>query len=657
MRYTGSATSKGSDLYRGERRLSSCAEKMLQSSSPCAVPSICNRLSASGLHSTSANSGASCCNGGGRNVLCRIGRLENGCNEIQRPSFSSLGLLGWKKFEQHHTLNCVGSVSSSGRQKIHQEEEVLVKDEQLLAAQFVHWFREGSPYIQGHRSSTFVIVLPGEVTVDSKKMDGILQDILLLHGLGVNLVIIPGTHIQIDQLLRERGHKPQYSGAYRVTDAEALAASMEAAGRVRVAIEAKLSRGPSIPILRRHGDNDRWHEVSIASGNFLAAKRRGVVNGVDFGATGEVKRIDIARIQERLDNNCIVMLSNLGYSSSGEVLNCNTYEVATACAIALQADKMLCLLDGPILDEDQRVLRFMTLQEADKLIRGCAAQSSAAADYIKLVAGPSFIQSEGAQTRGKSGDYTNGATNDSHRKIGPDGVAPNSKASQKLLGAGFAVGGNERLSRRNSYMSELTAAVFVCRNGVRRVHLLDSNVEGVLLLELYTRDGVGMMVSNDMYEGTRVATYGDVQSIMELLRPLEESGVLVNRPREQLEQEYQNYIVVERDGSIIACAALIPYYDDKCGEVAAFAVSPECRGNGQGDSLLDYIEKRAVGMKLEKLFLLTTRTADWFVHHGFAGCTVDSIPRVRQQKIDYKRGAKYYEKLLDHSPDYRAPRR
>lgn len=142
--------------------------------------------------------------------------------------------------------------------------------------------------------------------------------------------------------------------------------------------------------------------------------------------------------------------------------------MATACAIALQADKMLCLLDGTVLDEDQRVLRFLTLQDADKLIRGCAARSSAAAGYVKLVSGSSSVQ--GPQTRGKNGAYTNGAANDSYRKLGSDGAAPNGRISPKINSSGFAVGGEERLSRMNSYLSELTAAVFVCRVSIIHAH-------------------------------------------------------------------------------------------------------------------------------------------------------------------------------------------
>lgn len=167
---TGRTCKKGASLRIREMFVTS-AEKMLgaRCCGPRSAALTSSSLKASSLEFSHCLE-VSCCNGGG-NALSRSRRLANGSDRIQRPRFSSISIPGRKRFEQH-SLNCVGSVSS--RQKSHHEEEVMVKEE-LMETQFVHWFREGSPYIQGHRSSTFVIVLPGEVTVDSLKMDGILQ--------------------------------------------------------------------------------------------------------------------------------------------------------------------------------------------------------------------------------------------------------------------------------------------------------------------------------------------------------------------------------------------------------------------------------------------------------------------------------------------------
>ncbi|PQQ09028.1 putative amino-acid acetyltransferase NAGS1 chloroplastic [Prunus yedoensis var. nudiflora] len=224
----------------------------------------------------------------------------------------------------------------------------------------------------------------------------------------------------------QRGKKRQFVGPYIVTDPETLDAAKEAAGRICSNIEAVLSAAPSISnIRRRHGsDSSRLHDVgvSVASGNFVAAKRRGVVAGVDYGETGEVKKVDVRRIRERLDGgDCIVLLRNIGYSSSGESLDCDTYEVGTACSLAIEADKLICIMDGPILD-DKRLVRFLTLEEAE-----------AEADMLI-------------------------------RK----------RKQEHHQGLGFAVGGYERQQRShrlNGYISELAAAAFVCRGGVERVHL------------------------------------------------------------------------------------------------------------------------------------------------------------------------------------------
>ncbi len=189
-------------------------------------------------------------------------------------------------------------------------------------------------------------------------------------------------------------------------------------------------------------------------------------------------------------------------------------------------------------------------------------------------------------------------------------------------------------------------AVQACGRGVRRAHLIDRHVDGALLLELFTRDGIGTLITADIYEGTRKATIDDVGGILELIAPLEMEGILVRRSRERLETEIDRFTVVERDGMIIACAALYPFKDEAMAELACLAVHPSYRDGGRGEALLTYIEREAKLQGLQKLFVLTTRTTHWFQERGFRPSQIADLPIDRQRLYNYQRKSKVLSKEL-----------
>ncbi len=192
--------------------------------------------------------------------------------------------------------------------------------------------------------------------------------------------------------------------------------------------------------------------------------------------------------------------------------------------------------------------------------------------------------------------------------------------------------------------SSLAVATNACLKGVNRCHLISYLDDGALLAELFTRDGKGTQIVRTSYETTRPAVADDIAGIIELISPLEAQGVLVKRSRELIEAEYQHFIVSDRDGTIVSCAALYPYENQ--GELACLATHPEYRDGKRGEILLKAIEAKAKQLGLESIFVLTTNTAHWFVERGFAEISVDKLPTEKQSLYNYQRNSKLFSKLL-----------
>ncbi|ENU32036.1 amino-acid N-acetyltransferase [Acinetobacter sp. CIP-A165] len=187
-------------------------------------------------------------------------------------------------------------------------------------------------------------------------------------------------------------------------------------------------------------------------------------------------------------------------------------------------------------------------------------------------------------------------------------------------------------------------------SGVHRVHLISYTYDGALIEELFTRDGIGTMITDAHYEEVRIANINDVGGLINLLRPLEQEGILVYRSRELLESEIEQFAVIERDGMILACAALYPISsaenETRSAEIACVAVDSSYRKSNRGSQILQFLENKAKQQGIQQLFVLTTRTAHWFLEHGFVPAHIDDLPNARQALYNYQRNSLVFKKIL-----------
>lgn len=224
----------------------------------------------------------------------------------------------------------------------------------------------------------------------------------------------------------------------------------------------------------------------------------------------------------------------------------------------------------------------------------------------------------------------------------------------QLIEAVTADEGATLLAKRVRQSPEVTrvlpGALRAVRGKSTRVHFLDRRRDGAMLMEFFTRDGIGTVMTHVPLERVRDATIEDVGAILGLIEPLEADGTLVKRGRERIEMEIERFSVLELDGTIVGCAALYPLShlpgETKAGELACLAVMSDYREIGYGDRLRRHIEQRARKLKLKRLFVLTTRTAHWFVERGFVEQGVDALPAQRRELYNLQRRSKVFVKSL-----------
>ncbi|QSX33973.1 amino-acid N-acetyltransferase [Shewanella avicenniae] len=432
----------------------------------------------------------------------------------------------------------------------------------MRTTELVDGFRHSAPYLNAHRGKTFVVMLGGEAIEDGN-FRSIVNDISLLHSLGIKVVLVYGARPQIDAALEANAIEPAYHNGVRITDESSLKVIKQVAGALQFDITARLSMNLSNTPMQ-------GAQINVVSGNFVIAQPLGVEDGIDFCLSGKVRRIDTQGLKQQLEKNSIILMGPIAASVTGESLNLTAEEVATQVAIKLKADKVIGFsANHGVHDESGNVIAELMPNDAQRMLSSLAEQET---------------------DRGT--------------------------------------------------LAFLKAAIDACRAGVPRCHLVSYQEDGALLQELFTRDGIGTQIVTESAERLRRASISDIGGIINLIRPLEEQGILVRRSREQLEMEIEQFMIIERDALVIGCAALYPFEEDNAGEFACLVVHPEYRDMDRGSLLLKNIVNQAKVRGYSRLFALTTRSIHWFLEHGFQMVDVDALPTKKKQLYNYQRRSK-----------------
>lgn len=434
-------------------------------------------------------------------------------------------------------------------------------------------------YIRKFKNALLVIYIDDEV-LDSPFFPNHIQDIGLIHETGLQVIIVPGAHKRIDEILSASNISWTEKNGIRITPPEAMPLIKMAAFDVSNTIMTSLA----------------GEHLNAVIGNWVRARSKGVLDGFDFGTSGEIDKLQIDAIRKVLSNGFIPIFPCIGWSAAGKPYNISSIQLAQEIAIHLQADKLFYLIPHAEINATNfKIPENLSITPEDTI-------PALSLDELKI-----FIKDNGISSN------TEKITNDHMLK--------------------------------NKILSILSLAQEACEQGVSRVHLLNSFIDGALPCEIFSDLGSGTMIYSNQYGGIRDMTREDIPSVLSLMRPFVRKGILLPRTKQQLFSDFQDYIVYELDGCIRACAAL-HLYNGGQAEIAGVAVDESCEHIGIGPKIITYLIGKAKQLKVVSIFILTTQSSDWFEQLGFRQDDISSLPQKRKDQWTAKRNSKVFRRKI-----------
>jgi len=444
----------------------------------------------------------------------------------------------------------------------------------------VDLIREVFHYRSRHEGSTMVFKIDCPVTEDPG-FPALVKDLALLAKTGFRVIIVPGARENIDAVFKRYDINSSYiSSDASNPDLNVRLTSSQAIPFVEMA---------AFDVAGRFMTFFSGSRVEALIGNFVRARGLGIINGVDTENTGAVDKIYVKSLVKVLDLGMVPILPCIGWNPSGKPYNVSSDEIALTVSKALQAAKLFIVSVHTKLQTNIAIPNGLETRSDGSLIR----------------------------------------------------LNPQQAESLIALNSGLAGLTEEQAASRRQFLQELKLGTMASREGVHRVHIVDGREEGSILNELFSNLGAGTMIYTDEYDSIRPFHSRDLPDVLRIMEPLMKNGILVRRNAEQIQQKKDDYFVLEIDGSLRACGALYDWGEAQ-GEIAAVATDPQHKDLGLGRKIVGYLVEKARKSQMDRVFVLTTQTQDWFEALGFKETTIETLPEKKRNVYDKDRKSKIF---------------